>query len=380
MSAVHMHRRSFLTLTLLGAAGPAFAIPQGSERAVFLSAASDSDSSHWVKAFTIRDNQFEELYSHRLPERAHDVVLHPEKQHYVTIARRPGTFMLLGEVQSGAVLQELDAAPQRHFYGHGVFSADGEYFYTSENAYDDTHGEHGRIGVWHFNHTACSLERVNEFYSYGIGPHELLLMPDQETLVIANGGIRTHPDSERDKLNIDIMQPNLVYIERRTGKLLEMQSLLSEYHQASIRHIDVNASSQLAIAVQFEGDPFLRVPLIATHRRGEAIRPLMAPEQVQSQLQQYVGSICFDNSGRYFVASCPRANMLTFWDAKNGEFLSQLRARDVCGVCAYGKGFVFSTGTGRLAYFDIEQNSLENIANEQQLRGLFWDNHLTVSI
>ncbi len=379
MSAVQVHRRSFLTMALLGAASPALAIPQVSERPVFLSAASDSDTGHWVKAFTIRDNHFEELYSHHLPERAHDVVLHPRKQHYVTIARRPGTFMLLGDVQSGAVLQELDAAAERHFYGHGVFSADGEYFYTTENAYNDTHGEHGRIGVWRFNHTAGTLERINEFYSYGIGPHELLLMPDQETLVIANGGIRTHPDSERDKLNIDIMQPSLVYIERQTGKLLEMHSLPAEYHQASIRHIDVNASSQVAIAIQFEGEPFMSAPLIATHRRGEAIRTLMAPEQVQSQLQQYVGSIRFDHSGRFFVASCPRANVLTFWDAENGEFISQLRARDVCGVCAYGNGFVFSTGTGRLAYFDLEQDSLENITDEQELRGLFWDNHLAVS-
>jgi len=379
MSAVQVHRRSFLTMALLGAASPALAIPQVSERPVFLSAASDSDTGHWVKAFTIRDNHFEELYSHHLPERAHDVVLHPRKHYYVTIARRPGTFMLLGDVQSGAVLQELDAAAERHFYGHGVFSADGEYFYTTENAYNDTHGEHGRIGVWRFNHTAGTLERINEFYSYGIGPHELLLMPDQETLVIANGGIRTHPDSERDKLNIDIMQPSLVYIERQTGKLLEMHSLPAEYHQASIRHIDVNASSQVAIAIQFEGEPFMSAPLIATHRRGEAIRTLMAPEQVQSQLQQYVGSIRFDHSGRFFVASCPRANVLTFWDAENGEFISQLRARDVCGVCAYGNGFVFSTGTGRLAYFDLEQDSLENITDEQELRGLFWDNHLAVS-
>ncbi|MAY01946.1 MAG: twin-arginine translocation pathway signal [Gammaproteobacteria bacterium] len=379
MPATNLHRRSFLALAIVAATQPTAVFSQGQDRPVFLSAASDSDSQHWVKAFSINDNQLEMLYSHRLPERAHAVALHPNQQSFVTLARRPGTFMLIGDVQSGEVLQEVDAVPDRHFYGHGVFSADGEYFYTTENAYDDTHGDNGRIGVWRYNNTSGTMQRVDEFYSYGVGPHELLLMPDQDTLVIANGGIRTHPDSERDKLNIDIMRPNLVYIDRHRGSLLEIHSLPAEYHQASIRHIDVNASAQVAIAMQFEGEPFMRVPLLATHRRGEAIRTLMAPEQVQSRLQQYVGSIRFDHSGRFFVASCPRANLLTFWDAENGEFISQLRARDACGVCAYADGFVFSTGTGRIAYYDLLNDQLEDIGEEQQLRGLFWDNHLVVA-
>src|SRR5690606_21340761 len=132
-------------------------------------------------------------------------------------------------------------------------------------------------------------------------------------------------------------------------------------HQASIRHIDVNAVGQLAIAIQFEGEPFIRAPLIATHRRGEPLHTLMAPEAVQSQLQQYVGSVRFDHSGRFFAASCPRANVVTFWDAEEGVYIDQLRARDACGVCAYADGFIYSAGTGRLRYFDLTQKQVEEL-------------------
>ena len=44
------------------------------------------------------------------------------------------------------------------------------------------------------------------------GPHEIRLLPQGDTLVVANGGIETHPDSGRSKLNLPTMRPNLAYI------------------------------------------------------------------------------------------------------------------------------------------------------------------------
>ena len=38
-------------------------------------------------------------------------------------------------------------------------------------------------------------KKIAEFDSYGIGPHELIMHPDGETLVIANGGIKTEQAS-----------------------------------------------------------------------------------------------------------------------------------------------------------------------------------------
>ena len=381
MSAVGIPRRSVLSLTLLLAAKPAFSNFNDSSSSVFLSAASDSDERHWLKAFTIDNDQLKELFSHQLSARAHDVVINNKSDLFVCVARRPGKFLLVGDVSSGNILQEIEAVEGRHFYGHGVFSIDDEYFYTTESAYEDLQGDSGCIGVWRVNRTLTdvSLKRVNEFPSYGVGPHEVLLMPDQETLVIANGGIRTHPDFEREKLNIDSMQPSLTYINRETGTLLEQQYLPAEYHQASIRHMDINTSGQLALAMQFEGEPLLRVPLLATHHRGEAIRLMLAPEQVQSQLEQYVGSIRYDESGRFLIASCPRANVLTFWDAESGEFLKKLRARDACGVSAYKDGFICSAGTGQIRYYDLTQQAITNFTTQNEFSNdLFWDNHLAV--
>jgi hypothetical protein len=382
MPSVCIPRRSFFSLTILFAANTLLSNISGSTAPIFLSAATDSSDKHWLKAFSIENELLKELYGYQLSTRAHAVELSNQSDIFVAVARRPGRLLIVGDVQSGKILQEIEAPAGRHFYGHGVFSANDEFFYTTENAYEDLQGDFGRIGVWRVNEsvTGKSLVRENDFPSYGVGPHEVLLMPDQEALVIANGGIRTHPEFTREKLNIDSMQPSLAYIDRTTGELLEQRHLPQEFHQASIRHMDINAQGQLAISMQFEGEPFIHVPLVATHQRGDAIRLMLAPEQVQSQLAQYVGSIRFDESGRYLVASCPRANVLTFWDAQSGDFLHQLRARDACGVCAYKDGFLYSAGTGQVRYYDLTQQAITNFTvSEDFTNGLFWDNHLAVT-
>ena len=145
-------------------------------------------------------------FSVDLPARGHAAAAHPLRAEAVAFARRPGRFALVLDCHSGVVLTQLDAPVGRHFYGHGAFSADGGLLFTTENEFDTARGV---IGVWD---TTDGYRRVGEFASGGIGPHEMRLMPDGTTLVVANGGIETHPDSGRTKLNIASMRPNLTRV------------------------------------------------------------------------------------------------------------------------------------------------------------------------
>ena len=44
-------------------------------------------------------------------------------------------------------------------------------------------------------------------------PHEAILLADGKTLAVANGGIETHIETGREKLNLDFMQPSLALVE-----------------------------------------------------------------------------------------------------------------------------------------------------------------------
>ncbi|MEO1091830.1 MAG: DUF1513 domain-containing protein, partial [Pseudomonadota bacterium] len=181
-----------------------------------------------------------------LPERGHSVTFHPAQCLGVVFARRPGRFAVVFDHRAGIAVRRIDAAAGRHFYGHGTFTADGRFLLTSENDYAT--GE-GRLGI---RDTTDGFRQVGEIPSHGVGPHDVRLMPDGRTLVVANGGIRTHPDFERTKLNLETMRPTLAFVDLADGRLRDAFALPEALHRLSIRHLDVAADGHIGIAMQYE--------------------------------------------------------------------------------------------------------------------------------
>ncbi|MEM9756597.1 MAG: DUF1513 domain-containing protein, partial [Pseudomonadota bacterium] len=140
-------------------------------------------------------------FEQNMPGRGHAAASHPVIAEAVVFARRPGTFALVLNCATGQVVAALTAPLSRHFYGHGAYSRDGSLLYTTEN---DLETLEGRIGIW----DTRQYLRVGEIASGGIGPHDMRRMPGTDTLVVANGGIATHPDSGRAKLNLPTMRAN----------------------------------------------------------------------------------------------------------------------------------------------------------------------------
>ena len=64
------------------------------------------------------------------------------------VARRPGRVSYLIHLEDGRLLQSLAAQPNRHFYGHGVFHASGDWLYATEN--DTSDPGRGLLGVYRF--------------------------------------------------------------------------------------------------------------------------------------------------------------------------------------------------------------------------------------
>lgn len=300
-----------------------------------------------------------------LPSRGHGFARHPAEAQCTVFARRPGFFACVIDLRDRAVAATIAPPPGHNFYGHGVYSADGTLLYICEH--DDATGN-GLIGVFD---AARGYMRIGDFGAGGIGPHEILLMPDGKTLAVAIGGIQT--DRDRDKLNIDIMDPSLVYLDAASGRLLEQVRPPREWHQLSIRHLDVDAHGRVAVAMQYEGDEGETVPLAAIHRRGEALRYLEASEEADSRLRHYLGDIAFDAKGATIATTSPVGSVVALWDAASGDYLRTIEASDGCGIAAFANGFLVAGGDGRLR--QISENSSQSIAASDWL----WDNHLCVA-
>jgi len=307
-----------------------------------------------------------------LPARGHGLAFHPALPQCAVFARRPGTFLSILDTASGQVVGTVDAAEGRRFCGHGAFDRGGQLLFAAENDYQ---AGRGVLGVYD---AAAGYRRIGEMPSGGIGPHDVEPMPDGATLAVANGGILTHPDQDRAKLNIDTMRPNLAYLDATSGRLLALAELPSHLHQLSIRHLAVDRRGRVAIAMQYEGSRQDRVPLVGVHERGADVRLFPAPDSIERRLRHYTGSIAFDRAGEVLAVSSPRGHLVTFWDAAQGALLSHVAARDACGVAATGREgeFLVTGGDGALRLVDGRSGESRILVAPDGER--HWDNHLAL--
>jgi hypothetical protein len=298
-----------------------------------------------------------------LPGRGHDIALRPDGREWVAFARRPGRFGVAVPVGAGQPVW-FATKPNRHFFGHGVFSVNGRLLYSTENDYETARGV---IGV---RDATGGYQQIGEFPAHSMEPHDIALLSDGRTMVIANGGIRTHPDSEGE-LNLPNMQPSLVYVDVATGALLEEHRLASELHQLSIRHLAIGAGDVVAFGCQYRGPEQDAPPLIGFHRRGEEPVIVPAPSGTQEGLRNYIGSVAADSSGGVVAASAPKGGLITYWDLSSRRYLGVSDLNDGCGLAPthHQANFLLTSGEGWLATADSSG------AMERQASSFQWDNH-----
>ncbi len=299
--------------------------------------------------------------------RGHGLYPHPVKpSRLVLFARRPGRRLIEIDLRNANVVRQVEAGRNRHFYGHGVFTGDGRYLYTTEN---DFERGRGMIVV----RDGDTLAVVNEFPSEGIGPHDIRMLSDDQTLVIANGGILTHPDRPRRKLNLDDMQPNLAYLDRQSGQLLEQHHLSD--HQLSIRHLAVTQDDQVIAVQQYEGSRKRLPPLVMLHRPGQAIRTALADDATQRRMDWYTASVAADSHTSTALVTSPRGNLVTLWDIDRDRLIRSFDIRKPYGaaLAPNSSHYAISCADGALYSMAMDGSKLHMLKTPGDGA---WDNHM----
>ncbi|MGR3434509.1 MAG: DUF1513 domain-containing protein [Shimia sp.] len=352
-------RRAFLGGLLAAGVAPRRSWADAGDPA-FLSAGRHSDGRHLLCGLDVAG---EVAFTLPLPARGHAAAAHPTAPEAVAFARRPGTFAIVLDCATGRETARLSAPPGRHFYGHGTFSRDGALLFTTEN---DFAAARGMIGVWDARR---GYARIAEFPSGGVGPHDLRSMPDGRTMVVANGGIETHPETGRAKLNLPSMRSTLTYLDL-SGRVLERVALDAPLRRNSIRHLAVAEDGKVGIAMQWQGDATDDVPLVGTHRRGGPLRLIAPSHAAPRDLRGYVGSIAIAPDAGTLAITSPRGGVLRVHDLATGAEVSRVDLADVCGLAPNGAGYLATSGTGEVLH----------VASGGTMRGapggIAWDNHL----
>lgn len=322
----------------------------------YLAAAKEPDGSF---SFYGLSSTGADLFRVPLPARAHAGAGHPTRPEAVLFARRPGTYALVIDCLSGAARHELTPPAGRQLNGHGIYAEDGDLLLTSEQESDTSQGW---LGIWS---TRNGYHRIGEIPTQGIGPHDVKLLPDNATLVVANGGIATDP-TDRRKLNTATMRPNLTYMD--LDGIHEQFELAPELRMNSIRHLAVGPKGEVGFAMQWQGETDMATPLIGIRSDGRTVLG-SAPQADVLAMKGYAGSIAFDDKGEKVAITSPRGGRMQIYD-KNGELLDTKERVDICGLATGQAGFIASDGGGGLLAF--RKKGVEILGR----RNRAWDNHI----
>lgn len=323
---------------------------------LFVSAFRDPSGHYGV---AILDEYGDILFQEPLPSRGHGVASHEDLSKAIIFARRPGNFALALDTSFKERPLLFQTQPDRHFYGHGVFSNDGKLLYATENDFD---AARGMIGIYD---VTDSFRRIGEFFSGGVGPHDILLMDDGVTLCVANGGIETHPEFGRRKLNLDRMKSNISFIHAEHGDVLKIHHVPLRWSRLSLRHMAVDRQQRVWFGGQYEGNALEYAPIIGSVTFDNGFAFMDGDRLGMQNLHNYIGSVAVNNDRTVIALSAPKAGKLLLLDANKNSLIGTTNQNRVCGVAANSthktKPFISSSELGQFSARTHPYN---------------WDNHI----
>ncbi len=274
-----------------------------------------------------------------LPIAIHHVAPAPDRSRAFVASLEGETFLLL---DARALEVEAVLSPHAPGFvggGHAVWSPDGAVVHVTERRAPapfsgDPAAHEGRIVV----RDGRDGRVLAVWPSGGIGPHDIALLPDGRTLVIAHYG---SPDSGRGPegpVAPGVVEPSITFLDARDGRLLD--KIVGPDRGLEIRHLTpVDADRVVAIQTRLiDGDErlapgppgevveaddttakglvFAPAPLLAVERRAEGLRAraLAMPEPSAFRQGQ---SLVVDSRHGEVIATFPSAQAIVVVDTRS---------------------------------------------------------------
>ena len=90
-------------------------------------------------------------------------------------------------------------------------------------------------------------------------------------------------------------------------------------------------------------------------------------------MKHYTSSVCINSDKNTVAITCPRANLVTYWQLNSGDFMTSYKIKDGAGVTLIADDFIISSGRGRII---AQQDPKQGYSIRGDFEPLQWDNHM----
>jgi uncharacterized protein len=290
----------------------------------------------------------------------HGLAVHPRNPHQAALLEKRGPGGCAVDLSARRVVRPIEPMHGHSFYGHGVYSREGDVLFVVE-----THREshRGFISV----RDSGTFAVLGIFPTYGMAPHDCHLIEDGRTLVITNGG------GPIDSAFL----PSVTFVDVKSRALLEKHEVIDVRRNTG--HVAVVENREFAaVSAPRDGLP-LKTSLggVTLRRCGEPWVHMMAPDNITSRLVGESLSVAIHVPSRTVAATHPDADRITFWSLDRSEFAAQLELPGPRGVAVTldYRYFVVSYGMEARLLF-IQAEPFQVLADRRRATGAFGGAHL----
>jgi hypothetical protein len=257
----------------------------------------------------------------------HAIALKPDQPTLMAVFEKKGPGACEIDLNSMELTRVIETVPERHFYGHGAYSADSSLIYCTESYLDDFKGI---IAV----RDAGSHQILGEFPTYGEEPHECQLIDGGKVMVVTNGGGR--PGGEA---------PCVTYIDVQSEKLLERIELTSEiintghFAIADDGSLIVVSAPRAGLDLTDNGGVSIRVA-------GKSMQTMTEPADIVARMKGEALSVAIHEKSGIAAVAHPDGGMVTFWSMQKAEFIKVMDFPRPRGVTLNRDGSAFFISYG----------------------------------
>lgn len=243
----------------------------------------------------------------------HGFTRKPDAPHIAAIFEKRGPGAALVDLTTHKRLGTLNARPGRHYYGHGVYSREGDQLFVVET---DLATGTGLLSV----RDTTTYRELEAFPTYGDRPHDCVPIDDGRVLVITNGGGDLGTNSA----------PCVSYVDVASRKLLEKVCFSDPKINAG--HIGIGADGSLAVvSAPRDGLPAETsaggINLRTGKRKPERMR---GPEKVMAKVIGESLSVVVHDS--VVGVTNPLGGIVTFWSLGTKKLVAYYECESPRGI------------------------------------------------